>query len=335
MLPTTIGPARPRLLVADDSPQILESVVGFLATRFEVVATATNGREAVDLTLRLRPDVAVLDIGMPELDGFQVVQELRRNGAQTRAVFMTVHQDDGFVAAAVECGVHGYVLKSRFHTALISAIKHALAGRLFVPSLTALSTVGGSSRHAVQIHLNDRVFLDEVGEFVNATLRSGEPVVLVTSEATRDGVAQRLKGRGMDLEKLVARGQYVAMDSAEALSQIMRDGRPDQDALAEIVDGLDRSRLAYSQGPARRITVFGDITVSLCRNGNIEAAIEIEHIWNDLTRTLPIFTVCSYPVQCFQHDGARTLFPGVCATHSAVTHTAGRDWARFPDQAAM
>jgi len=329
------GPARPRVLVADDSPQVLESVAGFLATRFEVVATASDGRQAVDLTLHLQPDVSVLDIGMPELDGFHVVQELRRNGSQARAVFMTIHREDEFVATAVECGVHGYVLKSRLHTDLISAIDHALAGRLFVPSLTALSTVGGTSRHAVQIHLNDRVFLDEVGQFVEATLRSGEPVVLVTNEATRGGVAERLEARGMDLEKLAARGQYVAMDSAEALSQIMRNGRPDRDSLAEMVDGLDRSRLSFSPEPPRRITVFGDITISLCRNGNVEAAIEIEHIWNDLTRTLPIFTVCSYPVQCFQHNAAQTLFPGVCAAHGAVTHTAGRDWAPFPEQAAI
>ena len=331
----TAGPARPRVLVADDSPEVLESVAGFLATRFDVVATASDGQQAVDLTLHLRPDVSVLDIGMPELDGFHAVKELRRNGSETRAVFMTIHRDDEFVATAVECGVHGYVLKSRLHTDLISAIDHALAGRLFVPSLTALSTVGGTSRHAVQIHLNDRVFLDEVGQFVEATLRSGEPVVLVTNEATRGGVAERLEARGMDLEKLAARGQYVAMDSAGALSQIMRNGRPDRDSLAEMVDGLDRSRLSFSPEPPRRITVFGDITISLCRNGNIEAALEIEQIWNDLTRTLPILTVCSYPLQCFQHNGARTLFPGVCATHSAVTHTAGRDWARFPDQAAM
>ena len=130
-------------------------------------------------------------------------------------------------------GAHGYVLKSRAHLDLISAIDHALAGRLFVPSLTSLSTVAGN-RHAVQFHANDSHFLDDVSQFVGATLRSGEQIVIVASEATRIGVAQRLQARQMNLALLAEQGQYVAQDSALALSQVMHDGRPDKGRLAEI-----------------------------------------------------------------------------------------------------
>ena len=127
---------------------------------------------------------------------------------------------------------------------------------------------------------------------------------------------------GQDLAKsasLAERGQYVAQDSALALSQVMHDGRPDKDCLAEIIHGLDRLRLAGPDGPQGRLTIFGDMTVSLCRNGDFEAALELERIWNELTRPLPFFTVCSYPTDCFEHSAARNQLPSVCAEHSAVT----------------
>ena len=313
--------ARPRVLLADDHIQFLESVSRLLAAAFDIVATAADGRQALDLVRRLRPDVVVLDVAMPDCNGFQTLEQLRRDGPETRVVFLTMHRDDEFVALAINGGAHGYVLKSRVHSDLIGAIDHALAGRLFLPSLTSLSTVAGSRhRHAVQFHDNESHFLDEASQLVGATLRSGEQVVLVASEATRIGVAERLQARQMNLAVLAEREQYVAMDSALALSEVMRDGRPDKERLAEVIRGLDRLRLAGPNGPRGRLTIFGDMSVSLCRNGNFEAALELERLWNELTRALPFFTVCSYPIECFEHSDARTLLPNVCAEHSAVSH---------------
>lgn len=314
------APARPRVLLADDHIQFLKSVSRVLAAAYDIVATAADGRQALDLARRLQPDVVVLDIAMPGCNGFETLEQLRRDGAETRVVFLTMHRDDEFVAAAINGGAHGYVLKSRLHLDLISAIDHALAGRLFVPSLTSLSTVAGS-RHTVQFHGNDSHFLDDVSQFVGATLRSGAQVVLVTSEATRNGVAERLQARQMDLAMLAEREQYIAQDSALALSQVMRDGRPDKERLAEIIHGLDRMRLAGPNGPRGRLTIFGEMAVSLCANGNFEAVLELERIWNELTRALPFFTVCSYPIECFVRSEARNLLHNVCAEHSAVSHT--------------
>jgi hypothetical protein len=99
----------------------------------------------------------------------------------------------------------------------------------------------------------------------------------------------------------------------------MHDGRPDKARLAEIIHGLDRLRVAAPNGPRGRLTVFGDMTVSLCRNGDFAAALELERIWNELTHGLPFFTVCSYPIDCFGHSEARNHLPNLCAEHSAVT----------------
>ena len=311
------APARPRVLLADDHIDFLESVSRHLAAAFDIVATAADGRQALDLARRLRPDVVVLDVSMPDLNGFQTLEQLRRDSLETPVVFLTMHQDDEFVTAAINAGAHGYVLKSRIHPDLISAIDHALAGRLFVPSLTSLSAVAGN-RHTVQFHANDSHYLDGISQLVGATLLSGEQVAIVTSEANLIGVAQRLQARQMNVAMLAERGQYVTQHSAPALSHVMHHERPDKERLAEIIQGLDRLRLDAPNGPGR-LTIVGDMTVSLCRSGDFEAALEFERIWNELTRALPFFTVCSYPIDCFEHEEARNQLPNVCAEHSAVT----------------
>jgi DNA-binding NarL/FixJ family response regulator len=310
-------PARPRVLLADDHIALLDSVSHFLAADFDIVALARDGRQALDLIARLRPDVVVLDVTMPVLDGFRTLEHMRRDGPHTRVVFLTNHRDDDLVSAAINGGAHGYVLKSRLHVDLISAINHALAGRLFVPSLTSLSGVAGSP-HTVQFHASDRQFLDEVSQLVRGILVSGEQVLIVSSEAIRIGVAQRLQARQMNLAMLGERGQYVEQDSAPVLAHMMQDGRPDEKRLGEVIRSLDGLRLAGPNGPRSRLTIIGDMTVSLCRNGNFETALEIERIWNELTRPLPFFTVCSYPIECFENSAARNQISRVCAEHRAV-----------------
>jgi DNA-binding NarL/FixJ family response regulator len=306
-----------RVLLADDHVGFAASVSRFLSPALDIVGVAANGRQALELATRLLPDVVVLDVAMPELDGFQTLDLLRRADADTRVVFLTMHGDDDFVSAAIDAGAYGYVLKSRVYVDLISAIGHAVAGRLFVPSIAALATVAGS-RHAVQFHNDDRHLTEAVTELVGATLRSGEQVVLVTSEETRTAVAQRLQARHMNLALLAGRGQYIELDSAVALSQIMKGGRPDEGRVREIIHTLDRRRLAVADGPRSRMTIVGDMTVSLCRDGLIEAALEIERMWHELTRSLSFFTVCNYPISCFQESAARNQLPRLCAEHSAV-----------------
>jgi len=311
---------RARVLLADDHTPMLESVSRRLDAAFDVVATAAGGRQAVNLATRLRPDVAVLDVAMPDCDGFETLKQLRRGGLETKVVFLTMHDDDEFVAAAIHGGAHGYVLKSRTHLDLISAIDHALAGRLFLPSLTSLSTVAGSW-HTVQFHVNDTQYADEVGRLADVTLRSGEQFVLVSSEAIRNGVAERLEARGMNLALLAEREQYVAQDSELALSEVMLGGKPDKRRLAEMVRGLERLRQAVPSRARSRLTIFGDMAVFLCRNGSFEAALEFERMWSELTHALPFFTVCSYPIEYYLNAASRNLFLDVCAEHSAVVHS--------------
>ena len=209
------GKHRLRVLVADDNASILAEASTLLARNFEVVAAVRDGRQALDAARRLDPDVAVLDVTMPELNGFQTARALKQSGSHAKIVMLTMHRSDEFVAAAIESGAQGYVLKTRMQSDLASAIDHAVAGRLFVPSLTSLLAVTpptGTGRHAVQFGIND-CRLNELSGLLIAALRRGDVTALVATDATRAGIAQRLIASGCDIAEAAARGQYISLDA--------------------------------------------------------------------------------------------------------------------------
>jgi len=121
-----------RILLADDHQIVLQRICELLSQDFDIVGTVNNGRDAVVATLRLNPDVLVIDISMPLLNGLQAAQQLRSAKQPTKIVFLTVHTDEDFVMAALSTGALGYVTKSDVGTDLIPAISDALAGRIYV-----------------------------------------------------------------------------------------------------------------------------------------------------------------------------------------------------------
>jgi DNA-binding NarL/FixJ family response regulator len=127
--------AKARVLLADDHAAILARVRRQLGEEFEIVGTATNGQEAIDAVARLDPDVLVMDVSMPVLDGFQAAARVRDAACRTKVIFLTVHEDADFVSAAFSSGASGYVTKSHLSTDLIKAIHEALQGRSFVSAL--------------------------------------------------------------------------------------------------------------------------------------------------------------------------------------------------------
>lgn len=121
-----------RVLLADDHEAILARVQVVLGDEFEVVGTVKNGRDAVAEAQRLKPDVLVMDISMPVLDGLKAASQLRSENVGVKVVFLTVHEDEDFVAAAFSAGASGYVTKSHVTTDLVPAIREAMEGRKYV-----------------------------------------------------------------------------------------------------------------------------------------------------------------------------------------------------------
>jgi CheY-like chemotaxis protein len=123
---------KPRVLIADDHRQFLTVASDLLRSRFEIVAEVMNGRAALEAAAKLDPDLVLLDIAMPELNGIEAATELRRSGSRAKIVFLTSHRGDEFISAAFVAGALGFVYKSRSRTDLIPALDHALAGYRFV-----------------------------------------------------------------------------------------------------------------------------------------------------------------------------------------------------------
>jgi len=126
------------ILLADDNAFILDHVRRLLERdgQFNIVASIKNADSIVRETTRLKPDIIILDISMGEVNGIDVATELRDSGIRTKVVFLTVHDDSESVNAAIGAGGSAYVIKTRLVTDLTSAIRAALAGKLFVsPSL--------------------------------------------------------------------------------------------------------------------------------------------------------------------------------------------------------
>ena len=124
-----------RVLLADDHEGILTWVRTVLGEEFEVVGAVRNGRDAVKEVRRLDPDVMVIDICMPILDGLRAAAQLSSK-CRTKIVFLTLHQGHDYVAAALATGASAYVLKWEMAKALVPAIREVLQGRTYIsPSI--------------------------------------------------------------------------------------------------------------------------------------------------------------------------------------------------------
>ena len=121
-------------VLADDHAAILDNVSRCLSPVCEIVAAVSDGTAAVEAIIRLHPDIAVLDIAMPQLSGIEVAREVRLLGSDTKVVFLTVQEDEDYISAALETGALGYVLKGRMRSDLPQAIEHAIAGDIFISS---------------------------------------------------------------------------------------------------------------------------------------------------------------------------------------------------------
>jgi DNA-binding NarL/FixJ family response regulator len=122
---------RIRVILADDNKEMRDTVVRLLESEFDVVSSVADGRALVDAVTELRPDVGIIDISMPIMNGISAVAEIKRLGSAMKVIFLTVNEDSDFVRAAFETGASGYVVKRQMASDLPTALRETLAGRNF------------------------------------------------------------------------------------------------------------------------------------------------------------------------------------------------------------
>jgi DNA-binding NarL/FixJ family response regulator len=129
----------PRILIVDDQEEIRQMVASMLQDEFEIVGFAGNGKQALEFVVNRSPDVLVLDVFMPVLNGIETAACLKASQCRAKVLFVTVHEDPDFLSAAMSLGARGYVSKAHLATDLIPAIRSVMEGRIYVSSCINLS----------------------------------------------------------------------------------------------------------------------------------------------------------------------------------------------------
>ncbi len=122
-----------RIMLADDHPMFRQGLRSLLEKDgFEVVGEASNGHEATRMARKLTPNVAVLDLGMPMLNGVDAARDIYKRSPETQVVLLTMYEDDAYVLEALRAGIRGYVLKAQAASDLLNAIREVIRGAVYL-----------------------------------------------------------------------------------------------------------------------------------------------------------------------------------------------------------
>ncbi len=192
----------------------------------------------------------------------------------------------------------------------------------YEPAWTRTSDANAPSHHPaahlVQFYADDRFLVTAAARFVGDALDRGEAGVVIATRAHRDGIAECLRVRGINVASARATGRYVEVDPEEMLSAIMPEGRLDAARFAAMLGDLVRRARAAAGGEHGRAAVFGEGVSVLCSKGQREAALQLEQLWNDLAHGLPLTLFCGYDANKFAHAAHAEVFAKICAEHSDV-----------------
>jgi DNA-binding NarL/FixJ family response regulator len=178
---------RPRVLLADDHTILLDSFKRLLEPLCEVVGCVKDGRELLEAAPRLKPEVIVLDVSMPRLNGLDAARQLRRTNPETRLIFLTVNEDADLAVQAFRLGASAYLLKSCAASELFTAIQNALQGKVYITPLITKGTpiavflsrelkelsqdLTGRQREVLQLLAEGRL-MKEVADIIKVTPRT-------------------------------------------------------------------------------------------------------------------------------------------------------------------
>jgi DNA-binding NarL/FixJ family response regulator len=210
---------RASVLLADDHTIVVEGVKKLLEPEFDLVGVAEDGRALIQAALQRKPDVVVLDISMPVLNGIDAARQLRTALPRAKIVFLTMHTDPMFVEDAFRSGAAGYLLKRSAASELITAIHEVLNGRLYLTSLIkglepgVLRRFAGRRKIEGELTSRQREVLQLLAE--GHTVKETAAILHVstkTVEFHKTNISQKLGARGIsELTKYAIRRGIVEL----------------------------------------------------------------------------------------------------------------------------
>lgn len=173
--------------------------------------------------------------------------------------------------------------------------------------------------HSVQFYESDAALLDELERYVGDALAEGDSAVVVATPEHRSALAERLRSRVLDVAGAARQGRYLALDASETLAAIVRNGWPDAARFFDLIGGVLARARAAAGSKQRHVAVYGELVALLAGQGNDEAAIRLEELWNELQRTHAFSLHCGYPMSTFDRELYQGILERICASHSRVT----------------
>lgn len=166
--------------------------------------------------------------------------------------------------------------------------------------------------HCVQFYHSDDFLIESVSGFMEAGLDIGEPVLVIATREHRQALEQRLLAHGSDIGAARARGHYVALDAVGTLQRFMVDGMPDPQLFEQTLAPV------FAAVGNARTRAYGEMVALLWADGNQAAALQLEHLWNELALTHRFALLCGYPLSGFGDARQTAAFAHVCEHHAMV-----------------
>ena len=315
-----------RVLVVDDFQDWRRQVRSLLQARpeWQIIAEASDGSEAVQKAEDLKPDLILLDIGLPKLNGIEAARRIRQRSPSSKIIFLSQNNNLDFVRAALGTGALGYVLKTDAGRELLPAVDAVLGGKQFFSSsvkgdqFTDPSAEKAAHRHEVQFYSDDALLLDTFARFIVVALKSGRAAIVVITESHRDGLVSRLKAQGLDVDAATQQGTYIQLDVNKTLSTLMVNDMPDPTRFFEVVSRLIEAAAKAARQEQYGVVACGECSPVLWAEDKADAAIRLEQLWDEVGKTFGLDILCGYALSSFHGEEDEHVFQSICAEHSTV-----------------
>jgi len=334
-----------RVLVVEDSEPFRNFICSTLGKRpeLQIVGQVSDGLQAVLRAEELQPDLIVLDIGLPSLNGIEAARRIRELSPESKILFVSQESSVDVVREALGTGASGYIVKTDAGRELLKGVSAVLRGELFVGArfsghdFVRDSNVATSQelrteiavvplqrsteiarRHEVVFYSDDAGLLDDLTRFIGAALEAGNAAVVVATKSHRDSLLLRLQAHGLDMDAAIEEGRYIALDAAGALPTFMIRDAPDPVRLLKALGDLISTAAKAVKGKQARVAIFGEMCHLLWAQGNAEAAIQVEKLGNELAKRYDVDILCGYSVRNVPTGMDSHIFQRICAEHSNV-----------------
>lgn len=310
--------------------------------KLQVIGEASDGLEAVQKAQELQPDLVLLDIGIPKLNGIEAARRIRKLSSASKILFLSENRSADIAEEALSTGADGYVVKTDAARELMPAVNAVLGGKHFVSAslsgnnLTEATHLQSGDhpqrdnvviftppqtsprQHDVIFYSDDRDFLNSVTQFIGASLRSGDAAIVVATESHRDKLLPSLHAYGVDMDAAVKQGSYVTVDAAEAISSYIVNGTLDPVRFLDTIGNLILVAAKAAEGEHPRVVILGEGADLLWAQGNVEAAIEDERLCNQLIKMYDVDILCGYGLGSLQGGMEPQIYQQICEEHSRV-----------------